>query len=92
MKQKKGIELVELNDNLCKAYFNESEETLQEIGDEVVQFSGNTAEELAKSIRAVLKLAKKQRLQLVKKALAWEQQFTWEKTAQKTIEVYKKVI
>ena len=66
--------------------------SLQEIGDEVVQFSGNTAEELAKSIRAVLKLAKKQRLQLVKKALAWEQQFTWEKTAQKTIEVYKKVI
>src|SRR3989344_4028837 len=33
LKQKKGIELVELNDNLCKAYFNESEETLQEIGD-----------------------------------------------------------
>ena len=66
--------------------------SLQEIGDEVVQFSGNTAEELAKNIQAVPQFSKNKRLQLVKKALAWEQQFTWEKTAQKTIEVYKKVI
>ncbi len=33
LKQKNGMELVEPNDNLAKAYFSESEETLQEIGD-----------------------------------------------------------
>lgn len=32
LKQKRGVELVEPSDNLAKAYFNESEETLREIG------------------------------------------------------------
>ena len=34
LKQKKGIELVEPNDNLCEAYLKEAKETLQIISEE----------------------------------------------------------
>lgn len=66
--------------------------SLQEIGDEAVKFTGNTAEELATSINEVLAFSKNQRAQFIKKAYEWEQQFTWEKTAKKTMAVYKKVL
>ena len=66
--------------------------SLQEIGDEAVLFTGNTAEELAGSIEELLSFSNHQRVQLIKKASHWEQQFTWDKTAQQTIEVYKKML
>lgn len=66
--------------------------SLVEIGGEVVQFTGNEAEELAEGIQQVLNLTLRQRTERVKIARQWEQRFTWQKTAHKTVEAYRRVL
>lgn len=66
--------------------------SLLEIGEGVVHFTGNTAEELAQGIQAILDFSPSKRSAWVTKALQKEQQFTWQKTAEKTIEAYRKAL
>lgn len=66
--------------------------SLLEIGDNAVHFTGNTAEELARGIQTILDFTPAQRKAWITKALQKERQFTWQKTAQGTIEAYKKAL
>lgn len=69
-----------------------SNSSLLEVGDKAVQFTGNTAEELAEGIQKVLGLTQVARKRWVEKAFSWQEQFSWDKAAKETIEVYKKVL
>jgi glycosyltransferase involved in cell wall biosynthesis len=66
--------------------------SLLEIGEGAVQFTGNTAEELASGIHTILNFTAKERAAWISKALQREQQFTWQKTADQTVEAYKKAL
>lgn len=63
--------------------------SLAEIGGQVVEFAGEEAKELAKGISKVLDLSVTKRKAMVTKASTWEQQYSWQKTAKKTIKVYQ---
>ncbi len=65
--------------------------SLIEVGDEVVEFTDNTAEDIARGVNQVLELSKSARATMIAKALKWEQEFTWKKTAQETIQAYKTI-
>ena len=62
-----------------------------EVGDEVVEFTDKTAEDIARGVNQVLELSKSARATMIAKALKWEQEFTWKKTAQETIQAYKTI-
>jgi glycosyltransferase involved in cell wall biosynthesis len=66
--------------------------SLLEIGNGAVQFTGSTAEELAKGILVILNLTTVKRQALISKAHEWEQHFSWDKAARETLAVYKAIL
>lgn len=65
--------------------------SLPEIGGEYANYSEPKAEEMATMATDVLNWSKTKRLELTRSAYAWSQSFSWQKTADQTIEVYNKI-
>lgn len=66
--------------------------SLPEIGGEHAVYCEPKAEALAENIQNVLDWSKTKRLEVTRAAFAWSQSFSWQKTAEQTIEVYKSII
>ncbi|MFH2118144.1 MAG: glycosyltransferase family 1 protein [Candidatus Paceibacterota bacterium] len=66
--------------------------SLPEVGGEAALFAQPTAEDLAEGVEMILSLTQAKRRAWIKKAVAWEQQFTWEKTAQETMRIYQSIL
>jgi len=66
--------------------------SLVEVGGEQVVYVNKDAESIAQGINKVLSWSKTKRQQKVRAALKWSKNFTWEKTAQETVAIYKKVL
>ena len=66
--------------------------SLLEIGGEHVVFSEPTAESFAQNVLEVIDWSKTKRETWTRAAYKWSQEFSWQKTAQQTLEVYKKVL
>ncbi len=66
--------------------------SLKEVGGEAVIYSGTTAEALAENIELVLEMSEPQRQKIINQASRWEQNFTWEKTAEETLKVYQSLL
>lgn len=65
--------------------------SLPEVGGEFVLYSEPNAESLAKQVVQVLDWNQRDRKKRIKLAFDWQEQFTWKRTAEQTIDVYKKV-
>lgn len=65
--------------------------SLIEVGGNKVIYTGDSAMEIANSMEEVMELSETERQEMIAAAAKWESKFTWQKTAKKTIEVYKKV-
>ena len=66
--------------------------SLVEVGGEEVVYTKTDAESIAQGISTVLAWSKTKRLQKIRAAKKWSQNFNWGKTALKTIEVYKQAL
>ncbi len=66
--------------------------SLIEVGGEHVQFVGEDAESIAEGVKNVLGWNDNQRTGKVKAAYEWSQTFSWGRTADQTLEVYKSVL
>jgi glycosyltransferase involved in cell wall biosynthesis len=66
--------------------------SLIEVGGEHVVYVDENAEAIAQGINEVLAWSKTKHQQQISAAFNWSQKFNWEKTAQETIAVYKKVL
>jgi len=66
--------------------------SLKEVGDQVVLYSGTTAEDFSAKIEEVLAMSETKRNKIVAAASKWESNFTWEKTANETVKVYQTLI
>lgn len=64
---------------------------LEEIGGEVVQFSGSEAEKLAETVTEVLSWTGVRKKASITTGKAWAAQFSWSKAAAATMQVYQKV-
>lgn len=64
---------------------------LLEIGNETALFAEPTAEAFAAQVDTVMSWSKNKREDHIKKAFTWSQRFTWRKTAENTLEVYKSI-
>lgn len=62
---------------------------LKEVAGKYAVLAETTAESLARSIQQVLNLSQTARKTLTTQAYEWSQKFSWEKTAKKTLAVYK---
>lgn len=65
--------------------------SLPEVGGEFALYAEPVAEALAEQVNAVLEWSKTHRLEVTRKAYAWSQKFSWQRTAEETISVYKKI-
>lgn len=66
--------------------------SLVEVGGEFVVFTQETAEAMAQSIQHVLEWSKTKRANWTRSAYKWASTFSWAKTAQETVAVYKNVV
>lgn len=66
--------------------------SLLEVGGEHVVFSEPSAEDFAAKVAEVLSWSKTRRDTFIREAYKWSQNFSWDKTAQETATVYKKVL
>jgi len=66
--------------------------SLIEVGGEVAVFSEPNAEDFANKVTDVLNWSKTKRETNIRAAYKWSQNFSWEKTAKETLDVYKKVL
>lgn len=66
--------------------------SLAEVGGQEVVYVEPDAESMAAGIEEVWNWNKTQRNEAVRSAYIWSQEFSWEQTAQKTVEVYQKVL
>jgi len=66
--------------------------SLKEVTGKYAFLAESTAESLAQAIQKVLKLTKLERKSWVDQAYDWSQKFSWEKTAKKTLAVYRWVL
>ncbi|MFH1959425.1 MAG: glycosyltransferase family 1 protein [Patescibacteria group bacterium] len=66
--------------------------SLTEVGGDFAVYVNQDAESIASGINKVLTWNKTKRQQKIKAALIWSKNFDWEKTAQETANVYKKVL
>jgi len=66
--------------------------SLIEVGGDKVIFTEPTAESLANAVNDVFSWSKTKRAKLIKDAYKWSQNFSWEKTAEKTVEVYRQIL
>ena len=66
--------------------------SLTEVGGDYVTYVDQEAESIAKGINQVLGLSKTKRQKRIKAAFRWNQTFNWDKTAQETVSVYRKVL
>ncbi len=65
--------------------------SLIEVGDKYVQFVEPTAESLAEGIKNILALPQTERKKIADSGKKWAETFSWQKTAQKTTDVYQSV-
>lgn len=65
--------------------------SLIEVGGEFAVFTQETAEEMAQTIQSVLDWSKTKRINWTRSAYKWASTFSWAKTAQETVAVYKHV-
>lgn len=65
--------------------------SLPEVGGDYVLYSDPDAESLADQVMQVMSWSKRDRISRIKQAYDWQEKFTWKRTAEQTIEVYKKV-
>lgn len=66
--------------------------SLIEVGGSHVVFADPQAESLAKEISTVFEWSKNKTELFTRQAFKWSQNFSWEKTAQETVNVYKQVL
>lgn len=66
--------------------------SLIEVGGDFAVFSGTSDKELAQAVQDVLDWTAKERKDRVENAYKWSKQFSWDKAAKETMEVYKKVL
>lgn len=66
--------------------------SLVEVGGTAVVFCEPTAEDFAQKVTELLQWTKTKRDTFIRDAYKWSQKFSWEKTAQETAEIYRKVI
>ena len=65
--------------------------SLVEIGGEEVVFTEPTAESLAEGIQSVLEWSENHRVERIRAAYKWSQQFSWTKVGRETMTVYRQV-
>ena len=65
--------------------------SLPEVAGEHAVYTDTTAESIAQGINTVLEWSTSKRTEVMRAAHLWTQRFTWQQTAEKTIEVYKSV-
>lgn len=68
------------------------ESSLIEIGGNAVEFVSTNAQSIAQGIQNVLNLSSVEKKSRVEKAWQWSQTFTWQKTAQQTLELYQRIM
>jgi hypothetical protein len=68
-----------------------SNSSMLEVGGEAALFTDSQAEELAEGVEMMMGLSQAKRRAFVSKAFQWQERFTWEKTAQQTMAVYKQI-
>jgi glycosyltransferase involved in cell wall biosynthesis len=66
--------------------------SLKEVGSDVVLYSGTEAESFAENIEMILDMSDKDRKKMIDRASKWEEKFTWSKTADETLVVYKTLV
>jgi len=66
--------------------------SLEEVAGQSAVFAENSAESLAQAVSYVLSLSSTARKILTDRAYEWSKKFSWEKTAKKTLTVYKYVL
>lgn len=66
--------------------------SLPEVGGDFVKYVNQDAESIAQGINEILAWSKTKRQEKIKNAFNWSQNFSWDKTAQETADVYKKSI
>ena len=66
--------------------------SLIEVGGEHVIFTEATAESMAQKVIDILKWSKTKRLKWIRDAYKWSQTFSWRKTAEETVDVYKQIM
>ncbi|MCB9812863.1 MAG: glycosyltransferase family 4 protein [Pseudomonadales bacterium] len=88
-----GFGLPVLEAMQCKTPVISTENSsLIEVGGQNVVFTKPVAEDMAQAVQTVLNWSKTKRTNWIRDAYKWSQTFTWEKTANQTVEVYKKII
>ncbi len=66
--------------------------SLAEVGGENAVYVDLNAESIAQGVNQVLAWSKTKRQEKIKAAFDWSQTFNWDKTAQETVDIYKKVL
>lgn len=66
--------------------------SLVEVGGDYVVYVNQEAKSIAEGINQVLNWGKSERQEKINTALEWNRTFNWDKTAQETVDVYKKVL
>jgi glycogen synthase len=66
--------------------------SLIEVGGDHVLFTEPEGEAIGQAVNEVWDWNQTQRNEVIRSAYLWSQEFSWEKSAQKTIEVYQKVL
>ncbi len=66
--------------------------SLTEVGGEHALFAEPTGASLAAAVKEVWHWTQTQRNEVIRSAYLWSQEFSWQKTAEKTIEVYQAVL
>lgn len=65
---------------------------LLEIGENFALFADPTAEELAEQVGIIYDWSQKKRNEFINAAFNWSQTFSWKKTAEMTVKVYKNIL
>ncbi len=66
--------------------------SLTEVGGTHVIYVPTDAESIAKGVKEVLEWSESKRKTFIDEAFTWAQQFSWEKTARTTIDIYKSLL
>ena len=66
--------------------------SLVEVASDQAIYVKEDAESIVQGVNQVLGWSKTKRQQKIRAAFAWSQKFNWQKTAQETIDIYKKVL
>ncbi len=88
-----GIPVIEAMQAGCPVVISRNS-SLPEVGGEAAEYIQNPqeADSIQKSMQKMVKLAPEERNKLIKKGYSQAQKFSWERCAEKTLEVLKKLI